>query len=56
MRKATQNYIIFISLFLLGLFQAISGFVLWLVLPSEQGYQGGRSSIWPEVFIWDRHT
>ena len=56
MRKATRNYIIFISLFLLGLFQAISGFIMWLVLPSGQGYQGGKGSAVPEVFIWDRHT
>jgi len=56
MKKATQNYIIFILLFLLALFQATSGFILWLFLPSGQGYQGGRGSVIPEVFIWDRHT
>ena len=56
MRKSTKNYVIFIFLFLLALFQTASGFVMWLVLPSGQGYQGGRGSIVPEVFIWDRHT
>jgi len=56
MRKATKNYVVFILLCLLALFQAASGFVMWLVLPSGQGYRGGRGSIVPEVFIWDRHT
>ena len=56
MRKATRNYIVFITMFLLALFQAVSGFVMWLVLPSGWGYQGGRGSVVPEVFIWERHT
>jgi len=56
MRKPVRNYILAVIMALLALFQAVSGFVLWLVLPSGQGYQGGRGSIVPEVFIWDRHT
>ncbi len=43
MRKATQNYILFILLFLLGLFQAVSGFVMWLALP-RGGEGGGRGA------------
>lgn len=56
MRKVTQTYIIFILMFLAALFQATSGLVMWLVLPSGQGYQGGRGSVVPGAFIWDRHT
>jgi len=41
MRKKTQNYILFVFLFFLGLFEAISGFVLWLALPCGGG-GGGR--------------
>lgn len=37
MRKTTQKYIVFAILFLLGLFQAVSGFVLWFVLPRGDG-------------------
>jgi hypothetical protein len=46
MRKVTQTYIIFILMFLAALFQATSGLVMWLVLPSGQGYQGGRACGW----------
>ena len=56
MKKATKNYIIFIFLFLLALFQTASGLIMWLALPSGQGYRGGRGSVAPDVFIWDRHT
>ena len=40
MRKATQNYILFIVLFFPGLFQAVSGFVMWLALPHGGGGYG----------------
>jgi len=45
-------------MFLLALFQAVSGFVLWLVLPRGGGYRGGRGTgIGGEaIFLWDRHT
>ena len=42
MKKKTQNYFLFIILFSLGLFQAVSGFVLWFALPHSGG--GGRGS------------
>ena len=40
MRKATRNYILFVVLFFLGLFQAVSGFVMWLALPHGGGGYG----------------
>ena len=57
MRKATQNYIVFITLFLLGLFQAVSGFIQWLVLP-RGGYRGGREvgTVADNTFLWQRDT
>ena len=44
MRKATQNFILAITLILLSLVEAISGFVLWLAFPrggGGRGWQGG---------------
>ena len=41
---ATRNYIIALVMGLLALVQAVSGFVLWLALPS-----GGRGT-----FLWSR--
>ena len=41
LRKKTQNFILFVILFFLGLFQAVSGFVMWLALPRGGG-GGGR--------------
>jgi len=37
MKKPTRNYILFIVLALLGLFEAVSGFVLRPVLPEGRG-------------------
>ena len=45
MRKATRNYILFIILFLLGLFQAVSGFIMWFALPHGGGGRGGGASL-----------
>jgi hypothetical protein len=43
-------------MFLAGLFQAVSGFLMWLVIP-EGGYRGGRGlDIVEKTFIWDRHV
>ena len=42
MRKATKNYIVFASLFILGLLEAVSGFILWFALPRGGGWHGGR--------------
>ena len=51
MRKATRNYILFVILFFLSLFQAVSGFVMWLALPHGGGYGrgGGNGS---EAVFW----
>jgi len=43
---------------LLALFQAISGFILWLALHGGDGYRGGRNAGLggQTAFLWDRHT
>jgi hypothetical protein len=57
MKQWVRNYILFAIMFLLGLFQAVSGFVLWLVLPHGQGYRGGRGlELVDNTFIWQRDT
>lgn len=57
MRKWLQNYIVFALMFLLGLFQALSGFVLWIVFPHGQGYQGGKNLEYTDnIFIWQKDT
>ena len=56
MKKWIQNYLLFVIMFLLALFQAVSGLLLWLVIPGG-GYQGGRGITTGEAaFIWDRQT
>ena len=45
MRKATRNYILFVVLFLFGLFQAVSGFIMWFALPRGGGGRGGGASL-----------
>jgi len=42
MRRAIQNYIVFGTLLILGLIEAVSGFVLWFALPGGGGWHGGR--------------
>ena len=56
MRKATRNYVVALIMFLLALFEVVSGFVLWLVLPRGGGYMGGRGSITEATFLWSRDT
>jgi len=59
MRKATRNYILALIMFLLALFQTVSGFVLWLVLPGGgYGYRGGRGEGvgTGATFLWSRDT
>jgi len=56
MGKATRNYVLATIMFLLALFQAVSGFVMWLVLPSGYGFRGGRGLGEEATFLWDRHT
>ena len=57
MRKGTQNFILFTLMSLSALFQAVSGFVMWLALPHE-GYRGGRGIGTDEqaTFLWTRDT
>ena len=58
MRKATRNYLLALIMFLLALFQAVSGFVMWLPLPGGDGYKGGSGAgIGREAtLLWDKHT
>lgn len=59
MRQWVRNYILFVIMFLLALTQAVSGFVLWLALPSgSHGYQGGRGvELAESTFLsWSRHN
>jgi len=37
MKKALKNYIVFVILALLFMFQVISGFVMWFGLPKKSG-------------------
>jgi hypothetical protein len=54
-RKATRSYILALMMALLALSQAISGFVLWLVLPRGEGYMGGRgAAVSGGTFLWSR--
>jgi hypothetical protein len=54
MRKATRNYILALVMAVFALFQGISGFVLWVVLPHGGGYMGGRGT--DGTFIWSRDS
>jgi len=46
-REKTQNYFLFVILFFLGLFQAVTGFVLWLALPHGGGGRvGSTATFW----------
>ena len=59
MRKWLQNYVMFLVMLLLALYQAVSGIVLWFVLPKGQGFQGGRNPHYTgeeQTFIWGRDT
>jgi cytochrome b subunit of formate dehydrogenase len=47
--KATRNYLIVAVMALLGLVQLVSGFVLWLALPS-----GGRGGGGDGTFLFSR--
>lgn len=56
MKKSTRNYLVGFIMFLLAMFEAISGFVLWLVLPRGGGYRGGRGLTTEGTFLWSRDT
>ena len=51
MRRATRNYILFVILLLLGLFEAVSGFILWCALPCGDG-GGWRGGEWGAATFW----
>jgi cytochrome b561 len=56
MKKWSLNYILFILLLLLGLVQAISGFLLWLVIAGgHRGFGISRGSQ-PTELLWSRYT
>ena len=64
LRKKTQNYILFVILLLLGLFQAMSGFILWFGLArgggQGRGWGGGTATTfwsltrntWIDIHDW----
>jgi hypothetical protein len=58
MRKWVKNYVLFIIMLLLGLTQAVSGFLLWLVIPGgHRGFgisPGGQLSV--ATVLWSRYT
>jgi uncharacterized membrane protein YphA (DoxX/SURF4 family) len=56
LRQATRNYVLVVILFLLGIVEIVSGFVMWLVLRGGQGYMGGRGLDSEATFLWSRDT
>jgi len=54
MKKWFVNYVLFVFLLLLGLIQAISGFLLWLVIPG--GHRGFGFGQVTGDFLWSRYT
>ncbi len=55
LNKAKINFWIDLAIGLAFLVEAISGFVLWLVLP-HAGFQGGRNALVTQTFILSRST
>jgi len=53
--RAKTNFVLDAVIALTFLGEAISGFILWLVLPSG-GYQGGRGEDALRVFIFEREA
>ena len=56
MKKSTRNYLVDLIMFLLALFEVVSGFVLWLILPKGGGYRGGGGLVVETTFLWSRDT
>jgi predicted permease len=57
MKKWSINYILFIFLVISGLIQAVSGFLLWLVIPGgHRGFGIGGGLARTGNFIWSRYT
>ncbi|MFA5308124.1 MAG: DUF4405 domain-containing protein [Dehalococcoidales bacterium] len=54
MKKWTVNYVLFLFLLLAGLLQAVSGFLLWLVIPG--GHRGFGIRLTGSDFLWSRYT
>ena len=64
MRKATRNYMLGVILFILALFQAMSGFILWFGLArgggQGRGWGGGTATTfwsltrntWTDIHSW----
>jgi len=52
--KAKSNFVVDAAIMLAFLGEAISGFVLWVILPSG-GYRGGRGMDAASTFILGRH-
>jgi len=50
-RQATRNYFLAVLMFLLGIVEVMSGFVLWLILPGGEGYMGGRGLASEAIFL-----
>jgi hypothetical protein len=50
-RQARRNYFLAVLLFLLGLVEVVSGFVLWLVLSGGGGYMEGRGLASEATFL-----
>jgi cytochrome b561 len=48
------NYVLFVLLLLLGFIQAISGFLLWLVIPG--GHSGFGINQVDGTVLWSRYT
>ena len=49
MSKALKNYLLVVTIFLAGLVEAVSGFVLWFALPHSGGggrWQGAVREFW----------
>jgi hypothetical protein len=49
MRKATRNYLLDITMGILGLLLALSAFLLWVVFP--RGYHATRA-VWVVIHKW----
>ena len=56
MRKATRNFYLAVVMFLLGLVEVVSGFILWLALPGGRGYMGGGGLASTASLLWSRDT
>ena len=57
MKKWVFSYILFALLLILGFIQAVSGFLLWLVIPG--GHRGFGIEISDQItgdFLWSRFT